>query len=554
MAKSSNKDKTTEINTDVEGTTEPVDSLEGTQTESIAKKDGTVTSYDIVPYESYPYPVTHPTHMQTIATLFGLDSAKMEKARVLELGCAGGGNLMSLAMDYPKAEFYGIDLSKEQIDQGEEHRKALKIKNLKLEQMDIAKFSQDKGQFDYIICHGVFSWVPDPVRDKILEICSKHLSENGLAIISYNCLPGWAAVRSVRDMLLFHTARFENPDDKVKQARLLLQFLSENTPKDSPYKSILDHEKAILGRTNKDYILHEYLEEVNNQYYFHEFMSLANDHNLQYVADSNVSTMFTGNMPKGAAEKLSAVNNIIEQEQYMDYIRNRRFRYSILTHKDRDVTRNIDASVIYDLYVISHFEAEEAVANDNKKVAFRNPGQKNPITISDPGTKAVFQKMGEHKGQPVKLDAIIKEVAKDYKLDESTLKIAMQTNIIRLVLSGYIKLASEPVRWVTSVSEKPAVYELARYQGGLPNQSWVTNTERRRIRINQMTGKILSLADGTKTVPDLVKELQNYVSDNEMKVMSNGKEVTDKKEIEKTITNIVSNTLRDASGKALLIS
>jgi 2-polyprenyl-3-methyl-5-hydroxy-6-metoxy-1,4-benzoquinol methylase len=166
-----------------------------------AQKTAPATSYDEVPYESYSYVQTHPAHMATIARLFGLNPPDFKKASVLELGCAGGGNLLPLALLYPEASFTGLDLSQEQIAEANEGKKALKLKNIDFKQQDITTFDlkAHAGKFDYIIVHGVFSWVPEPVRGKILELCQSCLSPDGLALISYNTLPGWNAVRSLRE-------------------------------------------------------------------------------------------------------------------------------------------------------------------------------------------------------------------------------------------------------------------------------------------------------------------------------------------------------------------
>ena len=80
-------------------------------------------SYDAMPYESNPFPQTSPTHLRTLAALFGLDAPKLENARVLELGCSSGGNIESFAYMYPDSDCVGIDLSKVQIDIGNEFLK-----------------------------------------------------------------------------------------------------------------------------------------------------------------------------------------------------------------------------------------------------------------------------------------------------------------------------------------------------------------------------------------------------------------------------------------------
>ena len=67
------------------------------------------------------------------------------------------------------------------------------------------------GTFDYILCHGVYSWVPAPVREKILEILDRNLSPDGIGYISYNTYPGWHTRGMIRAMLAYHVRRFEQP-------------------------------------------------------------------------------------------------------------------------------------------------------------------------------------------------------------------------------------------------------------------------------------------------------------------------------------------------------
>src|SRR5437868_15404402 len=148
------------------------------------------TSYDEVPYPSLPYPYPHPDHPAVVATLLGLSPARPDRCRVLELGCAGGGNLIPMAYTYPESTFLGIDLSVEQIRQGEELREALGLANIELRAMSILDVDDRFGTFDYIICHGVYSWVPEAVQDKILEVCARHLAPEGIGFVSYNTFPG----------------------------------------------------------------------------------------------------------------------------------------------------------------------------------------------------------------------------------------------------------------------------------------------------------------------------------------------------------------------------
>ena len=149
------------------------------------------TAYDEVPYPSYPLPQSHPDHLATLATLLGLSPPTTERCRVLELGCASGGNLIPMALTSPDSRFVGIDLSREQIAEGQKTVEALGLTNIELRHLSILDVDDSFGPFDYIVCHGVYSWVPENVQDRILAICARNLVPEGIGYVSYNTYPGW---------------------------------------------------------------------------------------------------------------------------------------------------------------------------------------------------------------------------------------------------------------------------------------------------------------------------------------------------------------------------
>ncbi len=143
-------------------------------------------SYDAVPYTSWPYPQSHPDRLATMATLFGLKPQPVDHARVLELGCASGGNLIPMAVAMPESHFIGIELSARQLAEGQETVRRLGLTNIELHQKNILEVGPDLGRFHYILAHGVYSWVPEPVQDKILAVCQENLEPGGVAYVSYN--------------------------------------------------------------------------------------------------------------------------------------------------------------------------------------------------------------------------------------------------------------------------------------------------------------------------------------------------------------------------------
>src|SRR5262245_1389211 len=220
--------------------------------------------YDEIPYPDNVYPFTQPDHLATMATLFGMQPAPPEHCRVLELGCSTGSNLIPMALTLPGSRFVGIDQSPRQIETGRDVVRALGLTNIELQTGSILKVDAALGEFDYIVGHGVYSWVPPQVQDKMLAVCKENLAPNGVAYVSYNTYPGWHLRAMVREMLCFHAEQFPEPAERAGQARALLDFLVETAgATDSAYGKVLRQEAETLGRVSDAYLFHEHFEEVN---------------------------------------------------------------------------------------------------------------------------------------------------------------------------------------------------------------------------------------------------------------------------------------------------
>jgi SAM-dependent methyltransferase len=147
--------------------------------------------YDEVLYPSRTLPQTHPSRLATVAFLRGMQPASIGRCRVLELGCGTAANLIPMAFHHPESEFVGLDLAERPIAFGRSNISALGLHNITLHLMDLCEANPERlGCFDYIIAHGVYSWVPQSVRERILAISREMLNPQGVAYISYNAYPG----------------------------------------------------------------------------------------------------------------------------------------------------------------------------------------------------------------------------------------------------------------------------------------------------------------------------------------------------------------------------
>ncbi|MCE4226448.1 methyltransferase domain-containing protein [Methylobacterium sp. C25] len=295
------------------------------------------SSYDEVPYTSRAFPATDPRRLSAIARLFGLNPPSPAEARVLEIGCAGGGNLLPLAARLPEAHFVGIDASGTQIAHALAQAETLGIENVRFEHRLVQDLDETFGSFDYVICHGVYSWVPSEVQDAIFDACRKRLTPDGVAFISYNTYPGWKTREIVRDAMMFHTGGVEDLRAKLGHGRGMLDFMREMAAPGTLFTEILQGEAPGIATGEDAYLIHEFLEAHNTPCYFHDFAGRARGAGLAYLADSTLATMFADNLEPSARERLMIAcgGDQVVLEQYLDFCRNRQFRQSLLVHADK---------------------------------------------------------------------------------------------------------------------------------------------------------------------------------------------------------------------------
>ena len=299
--------------------------------------------YDRIPYLGRSHQQTHIEKIACIPFLFDIPFPDIHKARVLELGCGDGSNLINMAYTLPNATFIGIDGSLVQIERGLESIALADLNNIMLFHADLMEIEQSLGSFDYIICHGVYSWVPPQIREHILSLCAQLLSPEGIAYISYNALPGWRMFGMVRDMMRYHVRNIPEDHKKVEQSIAMLQFVGQHIvdPLD-PYGAFVRETMNQLTHSSSEYIFHEYLEEFNQALYFHEFVESLTPHKLQYLGDTDFNTMNNLHFPEQTQDILNDISgNIYELEQYMDFLRNRRFRCDLIVHDNRELEREV---------------------------------------------------------------------------------------------------------------------------------------------------------------------------------------------------------------------
>ena len=192
-----------------------------------------------------------------------------------------------MAVSLPGSHHVGVDLSRRQIAEGQATVAALGLRNVVLEVLSLADIGSSFGKFDFIVAHGIYSWVEEALREKILAICSQNLSPDGIAVVSYNTYPGWRARSMVREMMAYHIRREVDPEARAKRARHFLEELARWIPNPGdPHAHQLRIELEYVRSKTDSHLLHDHLEAVNHPVYFHEFLTQAQAHGLCCFADA----------------------------------------------------------------------------------------------------------------------------------------------------------------------------------------------------------------------------------------------------------------------------
>jgi hypothetical protein len=445
------------------------------------------TSYDEVPYADDPYPSSHPGHLAVVAFLAGLTPAPVERCRVLEVGCARGGNLIPMAVGLPGSSFLGIDSSAGQVAAARSTIEALGLKNVAIECRNLVDLGDELGLFDYIIAHGVYSWVDAEARGRILGILAARLAPSGLAYLSYNTYPGWRLRGLVRDLMAYGARRYERPAERAREARRVLEFVASSTASFDPaYASWLGEECRYVRGAPDSYLLHDHLEEDNEPVYFHELIDRARAAGLRFVSEVQAGVLDVESLPPTAVAGLRELTaDEVEFEQYLDFLINRKLRQSVFCLAGREPSRAPRAEDLARLGVAArtpvslprvmfHDERRLRAALDQLAAAW-------PSAI--PWGSLAQAERGHLATGPCGADAVRDDPA-------------LTSDLLRCYRLRVVEFWAHRWPFVPKVSDRPLASPMARYQAGLGET--ITNLRHEAGRLDEFGRMVLRHLDGRR--------------------------------------------------------
>jgi SAM-dependent methyltransferase len=458
---------------------------EATSPQALAAK------YEAIAYDALPHAVTHPSHVAAIAAMFGLEPPPPATARVLEVGCSDGSNLLPMAASLPRASFTGCDIAARAVREARETADALGIGNARFVAADLAAI--DDGPFDYVIAHGVYSWVGAPVRDALFALAGRALAPDGILFASYNTHPGGHIRRAASAPLLWHLRAIADPRARLDAARGLAALLAEAGPAAEPADAALRAEWQRIAAEPDSALFHDSIGEPNEPVWFHEFVTHAASFGLAYVAEAQPSMMAGGGLSAPMRQFLAGRGRI-EREQYLDFARVRRFRQSLLCRAAPARDPDLVPGRLAGLHASAAAPLVRSAAESRLPAA---PGPDGAVL------RRVFDAMLAIAPEALPVPALLDLTGAATAAPGARSATAV---LLDAWLGGFAQLHAEPPRVTRTAGERPCVAAVARWQA--PRRETVANLRHEAVRLTDPFARtLLPLCDGTRNRDDLARAL-----------------------------------------------
>ncbi len=476
-------------------------------------------------YEALPFVETHPDHLGAIGTLFGLRPASPTRCRLLEIGTATAGNILPMASAFPASWFVGMDRAEDSIAIARKHALGAGLHNVDLHQADVRTFEDDPASFDYIVCHGVYSWMPDDARIALRRLIRRHLAPHGVAYISFNTLPGWHLRGALRDMLRREIRDVQSQAQRVTKAREFLRFLATQTTINDSSRTWLEQELSILAEMSDHYLLGEHLVEHNVAEYFEDFARDMQASGLEFVTDAHVSLVFPERLGEAAANAARARgrSDVVSIQQALDHLELRCFRRAVLCRDDAPLDRRVSAHRLGSLVVSSSLVPSEDEVDFTEGVEATFNGSAGAIATDRAMLKAALVVLSKHAPRGVWFDQLAVEVAQTLGVNsfEDEQSARLSRNLLGLYTKGALRLWASDKPVARTSGDHPRAFEFARYQASV-GSAFCTSLLHEGLQVDSFDRALLARMDGTRSVAALVQAVLEEARRGVVQVQMNG--------------------------------
>ena len=468
--------------------------------------------HDRIHYPGGAWEHSHPDRISASARMYGLSPAPVERCRVLELGCGAGGNLVPMAYGLPGARFLGIDVAVRPIEIGRGLATALGLANIELQRCDILDIPADFGEFDYIIAHGVYSWVPAPVRDALMAAFARHLAPDGIAYLNFNALPGGHLRNLARDLMRFRLAVFDDAEAHGEDAVRFVRQVAGAQPERSPYRRILEGELDRIERNPPGVLFHDDLVPAHRAFHFRAVVEHAARHGLRYLCEARPADVHAGRYPEPVQAALRRFGGgRIAREQCLDFLVCQMYRCSLLCREEIALAPAGDLDAMRGLRAASPVRPAVASTDltDGIAATFLAPDGAG-LRLDDSTAKAALALLSERWPASVGVEPLLRDArrhagrsGRPTPLERREFAGFLATNHAM----GFVDLHTWEPPMAASPGVRPVASALARIEIGSGTR--VTSLRHRQVEIDDpVAAAVLARLDGTRDVASLREDLR----------------------------------------------
>ncbi len=341
--------------------------------------DGRLAANTPTPYDEVAYPAMictpgHPDRLATTARLHGMTPPPIETARVLEIGGGDGVNLIALASAYPDAQFLSTDLAHSAVARGQALVARSGLKNVRVEQGDILEDAETMaGQFDYVISHGVYAWVPPPVRGAVMRLIGRVLSPHGVAFVDYNAMPGGHIRQTLREMMLYASAGIADQAERDRAAHAVLVEFGRTREGERSSVQALREQARLVAQKHPAVLHHDELGAWFSPQMFSDVVATAETAGLTFLNEADPLLQEDGFAPADMPGADTAA--IVRIAQLRDYESMKFFRQTLFVRADANPARKPDIAALAGLYAAAPCDRRDGnvFAYDGGTIAISDP-------------------------------------------------------------------------------------------------------------------------------------------------------------------------------------
>lgn len=478
-----------------------------------------VDAYELYAYPGATIPYTAPAHVALCARWARGGCTATERFTVVELGCGDGGNLLPLAFYHPRSVFVGIDSSRSALDRAQEAADRLGVTNIRYVCRDIRDVTaRELAPVDYIIAHGLYSWVPEDVRGAILSFCRDALSADGLAYISYNAQPGWSTRLLVRDTLRRAQSVREAPiEQKAARAIALATRLIEDMPSAGFASTVvLADELARVRDGDPGYVFHEYLTDTNDGFWLTDFVERARQYGLGYVVDAQFCR-WEGYVPPELRRTVARRNlDPIEAEETVDLLGHRYFRASILCRSDVPRPQASHSELLEHVHVAASLRSQSESLDLTEGLVEHFVGTADSdVTLECSISKAAIALLASAWPTGLRLDRLYEDarslLAEHDQPVEPDARRQLVDDLSALFEAAQIDLRLHEPVFSSEITEYPKAHALARWEA--ERRASLTTPYHRPVALDGPSLELVRAMDGSRSKSDLQRVFGSEVVD-----------------------------------------